>query len=246
MQTRWRRLGWTVAATATVVAVLEALALISIAPLKTVVPYTILVDRQTGFVQALDPSRPQVVRGDVALTHSFLAQYVVARESFDIAALQSNYRKVALWSAQAARRSYIADMQSGSPTSPLARYPRTTVIETRVKSVSPLAPGAALVRFDSLRRDMGGEPQRIGSWAAVIRYRYSGEPMRLEDRLVNPLGFQVVQYRRDAEVVPDDQPAALAQAAPTISIAPPPPTVPGSKAPVVMTAGPTVVVPVRR
>ena len=33
----------------------------------------------------------------------------------------------------------------------------------------------------------------------MIRYRYSGEPMQLEDRMVNPLGFQVLRYRRDPE-----------------------------------------------
>ena len=38
-----------------------------------------------------------------------------------------------------------------------------------------------------------------GWWAAQIRYRYSGEPMSLEDRLANPLGFQVIEYRRDQE-----------------------------------------------
>jgi type IV secretion system protein VirB8 len=37
---------------------------------------------------------------------------------------------------------------------------------------------------------------------AVIRYRYSGEPMRLEDRFVNPLGFQVLRYRKDPESAP--------------------------------------------
>jgi hypothetical protein len=37
---------------------------------------------------------------------------------------------------------------------------------------------------------------------SVIRYRYSGEPMKLEDRFVNPLGFQVLRYRKDPESAP--------------------------------------------
>ena len=36
----------------------------------------------------------------------------------------------------------------------------------------------------------------------MIRYRFSGEPMRVEDRFVNPLGFQVTRYRRDPEALP--------------------------------------------
>ena len=44
---------------AATVAVLLAIALIVLMPLKTVEPYTLLVDRQTGFVQALEPLDPE-------------------------------------------------------------------------------------------------------------------------------------------------------------------------------------------
>jgi type IV secretion system protein VirB8 len=196
-----RRTAWWVAGSATVVAVLLAFALMLLMPLKTVVPYTLMVDRTTGFVQALKPLDPDKVAPDTALTQSFLVQYVIARESFDIDALEPNYRKVALWSAETARSDYLNFMQVSNPQSPLALYPRTTVVETRVKSVSPVGRNAALVRFDTVRRDAGGQIQPPRSWVALIRYRYSGEPMKLEDRFVNPLGFQVLRYRRDAETI---------------------------------------------
>ena len=107
-----------------------------------------------------------------------------------------------MWSADSARSSYIAATQVSSPDSPLVLYPRTTVIETRVKSVSPVGRNVALVRFDTVRRDSGGRVEPPRGWVAVIRYRYSGEPMQLEDRMVNPLGFQVLRYRRDPEALP--------------------------------------------
>lgn len=199
-----RRTAWIVAAAAVAVALLEGLALLLLTPLKTVVPYTLLVDRNTGFVQALEPLDPAKVAADTALTQSFLVQYVIARESFDIDTLQADYRKVGLWSAEQARSGYIAGMQISSPQSPLALYPRTTVVETRVKSVSPVGRNVAMVRFDTVRRDAGGQVEPARAWVAVIRFRYSGEPLRLEDRLVNPLGFQVLRYRRDAEALPPE------------------------------------------
>jgi type IV secretion system protein VirB8 len=201
-----RRTAWIVASAAVAIAVLEALVLLVLTPLKTVVPYTLLVDRNTGFVQALEPLDPGKVSPDTALTQSFLVQYVIARESFDIDKLQSDYRKVALWSADTARSSYIASTQVSNPQSPLVLYPRTTVVETRVKSVSPVGRNAALVRFDTIRRDAGGRIEPARPWVAVIRYRYSGEPMQLEDRMVNPLGFQVLRYRRDPEALPPEAP----------------------------------------
>ena len=214
------------------VALLLALALIVLLPLKTVEPYTLLVDRHTGFVQALEPLNPERISGDTALTQSFLTQYVIAREGFDADALQANYRRVSLWSADTARSSYISGQQASNPDSPLARYPRTTVVETRVKSISPISANVAMVRFDTQRRDAGGQVQPPQAWVAVIRYRYSGAPMRMEDRLINPLGFEVLHYQRNAEALPPEPPAAPppdAAVKPVIVV--PAPQQPGQPAP---------------
>lgn len=234
-----RKVAWIVASAAAAIAVCEAFALLALAPLKTVVPYTLLVDRHTGFVEALKPLDANTIAPDKALTQSFLVQYVIARESFDYDALQSNYRKTVLWSADPARADYVSSVQYSNPGSPLARFPHTTVVETRVKSISPLGTGAALVRFDTQRRDAGAQVQPPRSWVAVIRYRFSGEPMTREDRFVNPLGFQVIRYRRDAEVLP--APEATATPAPGTQFAPGVETTPGvtpSTAPGAVTPAP--------
>lgn len=209
-----RRTAWIVAGAACAVAVCEAIALVVLMPLKTVEPYTLLVDRHTGFVEALKPLDANRIAPDTALTQSFLVQYVIARESFDSSALQSNYRKTTLWSADPARSDYVASVVASNPASPLARYPRSTVVETRVKSVSPLGGHSALVRFETQRRDAGGHVQPAQAWVTIIQYRFSGEPMTREDRFVNPLGFQVLRYRRDAEqVTPPEPPATTAPGA---------------------------------
>lgn len=217
--TRSRRTAWIVASVAAAIALIEALALVFLTPLKTVQPYTLLVDRHTGFVQALDPLQPARVTSDTALTQSFLVQYVIARENYDVDAVQNDYRKVALWSADKARTDYLALMQADNPASPLARYPRTTTVETQVKSISPISASVALIRFDTRRRDATGEWQPAQSWVSTVKYRYSGEPMKQEDRVFNPLGFQVVSYRRDAEMLPPPAPAD-ARPAPSASDTP--------------------------
>ena len=214
-----QRVAWIVASAAGVIAVMEACALVVLTPLKTVEPYTLLVDKTTGYVQPLKPLEPAKLAPDTALTQSYLVQYVIARESFDVTTASTNYRRVALFSAGAARNGYLAAMQSSNPQSPLVVYPRGTVIETRVKSVSPVGRDAALVRFDTVRNDPNGGLQPGRPWVALIRYRYSSDPMTLEDRYVNPLGFEVVQYRRDPEAL---APAAPEQAA--FGAGPPSPT----------------------
>lgn len=205
-----RRTAWLVAVAAVIIALAEAIALVVLMPLKTIEPYTLMVDRSTGFVQALRPLDPQQITPDAALTQSMLVQYVIAREGFDRSTLQSDYRKVGLWSAELARTQYVERMRASNLDSPLARYAPTTVIETRVKSVSPLGEDTAMVRFDTLRRDAGGIVQAPQPWVAVVRYRYAGEPMTTEDRYLNPLGFQVIEYRVDPEALAAPQPVTTA------------------------------------
>jgi type IV secretion system protein VirB8 len=208
-----RKVAWIVALIAAIIAVLEALALVTLVPLKTVVPHTILVDRQTGFVQALDPANPQNIAPDKALTQAFLVQYVQAREGFDIATVQQQFKKVSIWTSGRAKSRYVNLMQASNPESPLATLPRTSVIDVKIRSVSQLSPGTALVRFASTRIDQGASEQPVESWVAVIRYRYSKAPMTVEDRYINPLGFEVTSYRKDAEALPSEPATATATAA---------------------------------
>jgi type IV secretion system protein VirB8 len=208
-----RKVAWIVALVASAIAVMLAVAILFMLPLKTVVPHTLLVDKQTGFVQALDPTQPQRIAPQKALTQSFLVQYVEAREGFDIATVQGQFKKVALWSSGQNKASYVNLMQAGNPESPLTLYPRNTVIDVTVRSVSQLSPGSALVRFASIRRDPGAAGTPVQNWVAVIKYRYSNAPMTVEDRYVNPLGFEVIDYRKDAETLLVEAPLSVPPAA---------------------------------
>lgn len=213
------RLAWIIAGIAAVIATLEAFALFMLIPLKREVPYTLLVDRQTGFVQALRPLDAQSVTADSALTRSFLVQYVIAREGFSIDGLQENYRKVGLWSSGEARARYIASMTVSSPESPLASLPRGATIDVEIRSISSMSPRAAMVRFSTIRADPGGRPQTAQLWIAIITYQYSNAAMSEQDRLTNPLGFQVIRYRKNAETLPREVPQALPTALPDIPVA---------------------------
>ncbi len=197
-----RRVAWIIAGVAVAVALLEAIALAALSPLKTVVPYTILVDRQTGYVQTVQGLKPGPLTEDAAVTQSFLVQYVIGRETFDAADLRENYRKIMLWSAPNVRSQYAATMARTNPNSPLVVNPPSAVVATTIKSVSLLTPTTALVRFFTNRQDTGSGGGDQRDYTAVLSFRYTGAPMRNEDRFTNPLGFQVLSYRRDAETTP--------------------------------------------
>jgi type IV secretion system protein VirB8 len=214
-ENRSRRNAWIVAGVAALIALLEAVALIALIPLKREVPYTLLVDKETGYVQALHPLESSKLSADAALTRSFLVQYVIAREAFDADSVQSNYRKVGLWSVGTARDQYIASMGSANPTSPLAALPRGATIDVAVRSISSLNENTAFVRFTTTQTSPGGQQSLAQDWVATINFRYTDAEMSGTDRLDNPLGFQVTRYRKEAETLPQavSAPPAIAPAA---------------------------------
>ncbi len=208
-----RRTAWIVAGVALTVAALEALAIAALTPLKTVVPYTLLVDRQTGYVETIRGLRPGPLTQQSAVTQSFLVQYVIARETFDATDLRENYHKVMLWTSGAAREEYQRSMARSDPDSPLNLYAPSTILATTIKSVDLLSPTTALVRFETSNRQGAATAGDQRDWTAVVAFHYTGAPMTMGDRFLNPLGFQVTRYRRDA-----DSPAAAATPLPLESL----------------------------
>jgi type IV secretion system protein VirB8 len=208
-----RRTAWLIAGVATGVALAQAIAIMVMVPLKQPVPYTITVDRETGYVQTARGVRLGDLSETEAIAQSFVAQYVLARETFDVNDYRENYRKTMLWSQGAAEAEYLRDWDRANPTSVHNRYRPTTRVQVTIKSVTILGPQSALIRFDTEQTEGGGGGMRQ-PWAATVGYGFSGKPLSERDRYLNPLGFQVTSYRRDAET-----------ATPVAMPAPPPPPV---------------------
>jgi type IV secretion system protein VirB8 len=203
IERRGRKTAWIVAIILIVVCAAQAAAIAIMLPLKEVVPYTVLVDRQTGYVETARGIELGALAEDQAIVESMLAQYVLARETFDPADFEERYGRVALWSLGGARESYVAQYQAGAQ-SVLSDMRPGTVVSVTVKSIEILTKDTARVRFEARRKDVGLDPVRF-DWQATVAFRFTGQPMKMEDRLLNPLGFQVTSYRRDSEVAADQQ-----------------------------------------
>lgn len=200
--TRSRNIAWIIAAVAIFIAFVEGIALASLAPLKSTKVIPVLVDRQTGYVQPLDESGKVALHPDAALLRSLLAQYVESREGFNITTLEHDYRKVMLWSSGTARNDYANLMPARNPASPLRLYPRNSLVDVTIESVSDLSPTTALVRFFTAEHDTSGGQGAQGYYIAVINYHFDTQALSAEDRLINPLGFQVSGYQRSGEAPP--------------------------------------------
>lgn len=180
-------------------AVLEAGALIGLAPLKAVEPYVIQVDNETGRTTVLAPLAERPLTQNEAVTKFFVVKYVLARETYDPQDLNSNYDQVRMMSTlEEANR--FEDFIRGSH-GPLEEFNNTFTRTVRVHSVSFLNQKTVQVRFKTIRTQVSSNEKQESYWIATVSYQFVNSPMNEEERLNNPLGFQITTYRIDQEVI---------------------------------------------
>ena len=197
---RSKRLAWFVATAACVLATAAVGAVAALAPLKTVEPFVIRVDNATGIVETVAALGTSPRSFDEAVTKYFLGRYVRSREGFSQAEAASNCQTVALLSSQAEQARFAAVYRGSNPESPQVLHGRFGVAEVRIKAISLLADNLASVRF--LKESRKGEEIKITHWIATLTFAYVNAPVSSTDRLINPLGFLVSEYRADPEVAP--------------------------------------------
>ena len=196
---RMRKIAWGVAGAAGALALVLAITMMLMMPLKSVQPYVVTVDRQTGAVEVATTLKGGKLSENDAVIQAELANYVRTRETFDATDLATSYRRVQLRSSGDVRSADVAAMAADHPSSPLRALSPGDTVTIRVKSVSMLGAGAGLVRFDAERSAAGGRIVDSRPYVSALSFGFNDRPLRTEDRFENPLGFVVTRYRRDSE-----------------------------------------------
>jgi type IV secretion system protein VirB8 len=195
-----RALAWIVATAMTVVAVAALGVLALLVPLKTYEPYMVVVDKTTGFVEVKRPMAEGPLTQDEAVTMFNVVRYIKARETYDPKALKDNFDLAQLFAAGDAARELTEIYSPANPSNPVKLYGTNTEVSVDIKSVTFPNNRTALVRFSTDEKSATNIVTR--HWVSLVRFRYTSSPMRNEWRFDNPLGFQVVEYRRDQESAP--------------------------------------------
>lgn len=195
-----RALAWIVAGVMTIVAVASLGTLALLVPLKTYEPYMVVVDRTTGFVEVKRPMAEGPLTQDEAVTTFNVVRYIKARETYDPRALKDNFDLAQLLATGDAARELTEIYSPANPQNPVKIYGSNTEVSVSVKSVTFPNNRTALVRFSTDEKTATSITTR--NWVSLVRFRYTSAPMRNEYRFDNPLGFQVLEYRRDQETAP--------------------------------------------
>lgn len=214
---RTLRLALVVAGAGWLALIALAAALMLLMPLKRVEPFVVRVDNATGVVDIvpLYTGRSGVPE---TVTRYLLTHYVTVCERFNFSTAESDYEECGAFHTAQRNAAWYSLWNPANPGSPLNLYKDGTSVRAQVTSVSffKRASGVgdlAQVRYIKAKRAAGATAEDTTHWIATLQYAYADPSSDPKVRGWNPLGFKIVDFKPEPEVLPDAAPPTSALAA---------------------------------
>ncbi|MBS0448542.1 MAG: hypothetical protein JSR59_21685 [Proteobacteria bacterium] len=201
---RSARRAWIVAGASGVIAALCAAAVAGLTPLKQPVPVIIRVDSSNGVVDVV-PTYAGTTDIEPIVTRQLLNNHVIARERYFYGTAEADYELVAAQNSPRLNQEWSASWARSNPQSPLNMFKDGTTVRVQIRSITflKLSSGrdnVAQVRFTKHARIGGTGDEQSTAWIATIEFAYTKPSADEKLRSLNPLGFRIVEYRREPEV----------------------------------------------
>ena len=192
------KIAWRITAFSLFLSAIAIGAVMLLTPLKTVEPYVIRVDNNTGQTDIVTSLKEQGFTRSEAMDRFWLKQYVSFREQYDWWVVQSNYDAAMLFSGADEQRSLATFFASDA--APYKVFKQDFRMDVKITSMTWVG-DIAQVRFERRLRDLRDPTKQptVQKMIATVAYNYQAESIPEQDRLINPLGFKVESYRTDTE-----------------------------------------------
>jgi type IV secretion system protein VirB8 len=202
---RSTRVAWWAAGAGWLCAICSAAALVLLMPLKQVIPYLVRVDSSTGIVDVV-PALVGRATPEEAVTRYFLTHYVTVCERFNFATAESDYEECGAFHSAQRNQAWYALWTSTNPNSPLNVHKDGSAVRVQVNAVSFFTRASGLsdlaqVRYLKAARQGPGTEETFTHWIATIQYAYGEAAKDPKTRRWNPLGFKIVDFRSEPEVL---------------------------------------------
>lgn len=153
---------------------------------KSLEPYVIEVESKTGVPTVVEQLTAQHFTGDQMVRKYFINQYVHAASGYDAKTYKMDMEKVRLLSTPAVYsefRNRINARELGTNSS----------LEVRIKSIQFPDPSTATIRIVQQTNMDGYDPVQKDQ-IITMNFYFANVNLSMEERLINPLGFQVARY----------------------------------------------------
>lgn len=204
---RSNRAAWRVAAAGWCCALAGSAALVVLLPLKRVEPFVIRVDNSSGVVDVVPVYAGEANR-DETVTRYFLAHYVTVCERFNYSTAESDYEECGSFHSAQRNQTWYAAWAPTNPDSPLNVHKDGSTVRVTVQSVSFFTRASGMmdlaqVRYVKALSRAGGAEEKVTHWIANVQFAFTDPAKDPKVRRWNPLGFKVVEFRREPEVIAD-------------------------------------------
>ncbi len=191
---------WNITKGACALTLLSWTALVLLMPLKTEVPYVALVNEVTGYTQLLTTLSEETLTKQEALDAFWVGNYVRTRENYDWYTIQEGYDTTLLMSNANVAQEYAGIFEGDDALDVL--WGKRIKAQVRLLSKPIIKNNIATVRFEKNIKSVEDNSEGQSTvWIATLAFNYKTEPQSDEARLKNPLGFEVVSYRLDPELM---------------------------------------------
>lgn len=194
------------------VALVAVFTVARLAPQKSVEPYLLQVEEKTGITRKVEPiSRTELANSD-SVNRYFIATYLRTRESYNPTTINYNYDIIRVMSSADAFYQYRRTIDASNPQSLTARFGANGKRNIKINSMAYISntriqasearttPERIMqVRFTSTS-EVPNAPDISENWVATITFVYADIQLNEAERLLNPIGFRVVNYQVEREI----------------------------------------------
>lgn len=167
---------------------------------KAIEPFIVEIEEKTGIPTVVDQMSLKEYKADEVIQEYFIYTYIRARESYDYRTYSYDYHTVVrLLSDTGVYSGFRRQVSSRNEDSPVNVYARHTGLVSTIKSIQDIE-GAKQIRvlIQHIKRNVIiKEEHKI----IYLKYEFANLNITLEERLVNPLGFRVTEYRVNEDFV---------------------------------------------
>jgi type IV secretion system protein VirB8 len=207
---------WWVASAGWLCSVASLATMALLMPLKQVMPFLVRVDGSTGIVDVV-PVIAGSATPEEAVTRYFLTHYVSVCERFNFATAESDYEECGAFHSPQRNQAWYAQWTATNPNSPLNVHKDGSTVRVQVNSVSFFTRASGLsdlaqVRYLKAMRQGAGAEESFTHWVASIQFAYGEAAKDPKTRRWNPLGFKIVDFRTEPEVLSEPQAAKISAA----------------------------------
>jgi type IV secretion system protein VirB8 len=209
---RRARTAWIVAGVSLTCTLASVVAVMLLTPLKHVEPFLVRVDSRTGIVDVVPPYNGTATL-DETITRYLLTHYVTTCERFNWSTAESDYEECAAFHGAQRNQQWATAWATSNPASPLNVYKDGTSVRVEVQGVTFFTRANGIgdlgqVRYLKAMRRANGAEELRSQWIATIQYAYVAPATDPRRRLRNPLGLRIVEFRAEAEAMPEREPTA--------------------------------------